>query len=195
MVVHSAASAWFQAANIGAFSYPFLAVGNANLVIAHGSAEQVETFARPIVDGRFLGTMCLSEPQAGSSLSDITTRAERQDDGTYRLSGSKMWISAGDHELSENIVHLVLARVPGAPAGVKGISLFIVPKFLVEDDGSVGERNDVSLVGLNHKMGYRGTTNTLLNFGEGHHTPHTVRPVRSATWWGRRARASATCST
>ena len=115
--------------------------------------------------------MALSEPQAGSSLADITTKAVRQDDGTYRLTGNKMWISGGDHELTENIVHLVLAKVPGGPPGVKGISLFIVPKFLVDDDGSLGERNDVVLAGLNHKMGYRGTTNTLLNFGEGVHTP------------------------
>jgi butyryl-CoA dehydrogenase len=121
--------------------------------------------------GRWFGTMALSEPQAGSSLADITTRAQPQDDGTYRLSGNKMWISAGDHELTENIVHLVLAKIPGGPAGVKGISLFIVPKFLVNEDGSLGERNDVVLAGLNHKMGYRGTTNTLLNFGEGVHTP------------------------
>ncbi|MEE1806686.1 hypothetical protein [Streptomyces sp. BE133] len=91
--------------------------------------------------------------------------------GTYRITGTKIWISGGDHELSENIVHLVLARIPGGPAGVKGISLFIVPKFLVEPDGSPGERNDVVLAGLNHKMGYRGTTNTLLNFGGGRYTP------------------------
>ncbi|MCW2606034.1 MAG: 3-methylmercaptopropionyl-CoA dehydrogenase, partial [Frankiales bacterium] len=103
----------------------------------------------------------------GSSLADVTTRAEPQPDGSYRLFGNKMWISAGEHELSENIVHLVLAKVPGSAPGVKGISLFIVPKVVVE----TGERNDVVLAGLNHKMGYRGTTNTLLNFGEGVHTP------------------------
>jgi butyryl-CoA dehydrogenase len=121
--------------------------------------------------GRFTGTMALSESQAGSSLADITTRAVPQDDGTYRLFGRKMWISGGDHELSENIVHLVLAKITGAPAGTRGISLFIVPKFLVADDGSIGERNDVTLAGLNHKMGYRGTVNTALNFGEGRHQP------------------------
>ena len=110
--------------------------------------------------------MCLSEPQAGSSLSDIRTTAYPQSDGTYRLSGNKMWISAGEHELSENIVHLVLARIAGAPAGVKGISLFLVPKFRVNEDGSLGARNDVALAGLNHKMGFRGTTNCVLNFGE-----------------------------
>ncbi|MET7861387.1 acyl-CoA dehydrogenase [Streptomyces sp. NPDC005318] len=170
-VVANACTAWFQAANVGTAAYPFLTIGNANLLLAHGSKEQVDTYVRPMVDGRFFGTMCLSEPQAGSSLADITTRAVPDADGTYRLTGTKMWISGGDHELSENIVHLVLAKIPGGPAGVKGISLFIVPKFLVEPDGSLGERNDVVLAGLNHKMGYRGTTNTLLNFGEGRHTP------------------------
>ena len=166
-VVAGACFAWFQAANVGTSSYPFLTIGNANLLQKHGSPELVDAYVRPMVEGRFFGTMCLSEPQAGSSLSDVTTRAEPQPDGTYRLFGNKMWISAGEHELSENIVHLVLAKIPGGPAGVKGISLFVVPKFLVE----TGERNDVVLAGLNHKMGYRGTTNTLLNFGEGVHTP------------------------
>jgi butyryl-CoA dehydrogenase len=169
--VGQAAFAWFKAANVGTSSYPFLTMGNARLLLAHGSQEQKDTWVRPMLEGRWFGTMALSEPQAGSSLADITTRAEPQDDGTYRLTGNKMWISAGDHELTENIVHLVLAKIPGGPPGVKGISLFIVPKFLLTDDGSVGERNDVVLAGLNHKMGYRGTTNTLLNFGEGVHTP------------------------
>ncbi|MFB7199544.1 acyl-CoA dehydrogenase [Streptomyces sp. NPDC056240] len=170
-VVANACTAWFQAANISTSAYPFLTIGNANLLQAHGSKEQIDTYVRPMVEGRFFGTMCLSEPQAGSSLADITTRAVPQDDGTYRISGTKMWISGGEHDLSENIVHLVLAKIPGGPAGVKGISLFIVPKFLVGPDGTLGERNDVVLAGLNHKMGYRGTANTLLNFGEGRYTP------------------------
>ncbi|MCI4061202.1 acyl-CoA dehydrogenase [Micromonospora sp. R77] len=170
-VVAAACFAWFQAANVSTAAYPFLTLGNANLLLTHGSAEQVDTWVRPMVEGRFFGTMCLSEPQAGSSLADITTRAEPQEDGTYRLTGTKMWISGGDHELAENIVHLVLARIPGGPPGVKGISLFIVPKVLLDDNGQPGPRNDVVLVGLNHKMGYRGTTNTLLNFGEGVHRP------------------------
>jgi butyryl-CoA dehydrogenase len=169
--VGQAAFAWFKAANVGTSSYPFLTMGNARLLLAHGSQEQKDTWVRPMLEGRWFGTMALSEPQAGSSLADITTRAEPQDDGTYRLTGNKMWISAGDHELTENIVHLVLAKIPGGPPGVKGISLFVVPKVLVGEDGSLGERNDVVLAGLNHKMGYRGTTNTLLNFGEGVHTP------------------------
>ena len=174
-VVEKAGFAWFKAANAGTSSYPFLTIGNSNLLLAHGSEEQIERYVKPMLAGRFFGTMCLSETQAGSSLSDVKTRAVRQDDGSYRLFGNKMWISAGEHELSENIVHLVLAKIPEAdgslPLGVKGISLFVVPKFLVDDDGSVGERNDIVLAGLNHKMGYRGTTNCLLNFGEGKFKP------------------------
>ncbi|UQX88491.1 acyl-CoA dehydrogenase [Jatrophihabitans telluris] len=169
--VAKAVLAWFQAANVGTSAYPFLTMANANCLIEHGSAEQVATWVEPMLAGRFFGTMALSEPQAGSSLADITTRAEPQPDGTYRLFGNKMWISGGDHELSENIVHLVLAKVPGGPSGVKGISMFVVPKILLTDSGQLGERNDVVLAGLNHKMGYRATTNTLLNFGEGVHRP------------------------
>ncbi len=169
--VASAYLAYFQAANIGTASYSFLTNANANLLCAHGSAEQVEAFVRPMVAGRFHGTMCLSEPHAGSTLADITTRAEPQNDGTYRVFGNKMWISGGDHELGENIVHLVLAKIPGGPAGVKGISLFVVPKYLLNPDGASGPRNDVVVAGLNHKMGWRGTCNALLNFGEGAHTP------------------------
>jgi butyryl-CoA dehydrogenase len=169
--VTTACFAWFQAANIATAAYPFLTAANANLLLAHGTPEQINTYVRPMLEGRFFGTMCLSEPQAGSSLADIVTRAERQDDGTYRLTGNKMWISGGEHDLSENIIHLVLAKIPGAPPGVKGISLFIVPRFLVERDGTLGDRNDVVVAGLNHKMGYRGTVNTLLNFGEGMYRP------------------------
>jgi butyryl-CoA dehydrogenase len=169
-VVTQASQAWFQAANIATWSYPFLTIANANLLLAHGDEGLVNTWVRPQVEGRFTGTMCLSEPQAGSSLADVATRALPQGDGTYRVFGNKMWISAGDHELSENIVHLVLAKVPGGPPGVKGLSLFVVPKYLLDGAGSPSERNDVVLAGLNHKMGFRGTTNTLLNFGEGAYT-------------------------
>ena len=170
-VIERAGFAWFQAANVGTAAYPFLTTGAANLLKTHGSPEQIELYVRPMLEGRFFGTMCLSEPQAGSSLGDIRTRAVPQADGSYRLFGSKMWISGGDHELSQTIVHMVLARMEGAPAGVKGISLFVVPKHLLDADGAPGPRNDVVLAGLNHKMGYRGTTNTLLNFGEGKHQP------------------------
>jgi alkylation response protein AidB-like acyl-CoA dehydrogenase len=174
-LIEKAGFAYFKGANVGTSSYPFLTIGNANTLLKCGTPEQIDTYVRPMMDGRFFGTMCLSEPQAGSSLSDIVTRAEPQPDGTYRLKGNKMWISAGEHELSENIVHLVLAKIPDENGklipGVKGISLFIVPKKLVNADGSPGERNDVVLAGLNHKMGYRGTTNCLLNFGEGKFKP------------------------
>jgi len=165
-VVTQACFAHFNAANIATAAYPMLTMANANLIHAWGSEEQKATYLPHLLSGRFFGTMCLTETQAGSSLSDIRTRAEPQSDGSYRLFGSKMWISAGEHELSENIVHLVLAKIPGSPPGVKGISLFIAPKFLVNRDGSLGARNDISLAGLNHKMGYRGTVNTVLNFGE-----------------------------
>ncbi|WP_250038192.1 acyl-CoA dehydrogenase [Paractinoplanes maris] len=165
-VVARACFAWFQAANIATSSYSLLTAGNANLLLTHGTPAQVDRFVRPMLEGRFTGTMCLSEPQAGSALSDVLTRAVPAADGSYRVTGSKMWISGGDHELSETIVHLVLARAAGAPAGVKGLSLFIVPKHHVEADGTVGERNGVSLSGLNHKMGYRGTTNAVLAFDD-----------------------------
>ncbi|OWY59838.1 acyl-CoA dehydrogenase, partial [cyanobacterium TDX16] len=155
--------AWFQAANVGTAAYPFLTIAAANLLIAHGSPDQINRYVRPMMTGRFFGTMCLTEPQAGSSLSDVRTRAEPQADGSWRLFGSKCFISGGEHDLSDNIVHLVLARTPDAPAGVKGISLFVVPKRLVGDDGSCGTRNDVALAGLIHKMGYRGVTSTILN--------------------------------
>jgi len=170
-VVTSACMSWFTAANIGTACYPFLTIANAGLLLEHGSPEQVERFVKPMLEGRFFGTMTLSEPQAGSSLADITTRAVPTGDGSYRIFGSKMWISAGDHDLGENIVHLVLAKLPDAPAGSRGISLFIVPKFLVNDDGSIGERNDVVLAGTNHKLGSRGTVNTAPVFGDGAFTP------------------------
>ncbi|MES2899374.1 MAG: acyl-CoA dehydrogenase [Pseudomonadota bacterium] len=180
-VVDKALSAYFTSANIATSAYIFLTVGNANTLLKCATPQQIERFVRPLLAGRFFGTMCLSEPQAGSSLSDITTRAEpdpvdaAEGDRQYRLTGNKMWISAGEHDLAGNIVHLVLAKIPGPDgkliAGVKGISLFIVPKFIVGDDGAIGERNDVVLAGLNHKMGSRGTTNCLLNFGEGRHKP------------------------
>lgn len=170
-VVAQSAFAWFAAANVSTSGYLMLSMANANLLSAFGTAEQIETFVKPILAGRFSGTMALSETQAGSSLADITTRAEPQADGSYRLFGSKMWISGAEHEMTDNIVNLVLAKIPGGPPGTKGISLFIVPKFLVGDDGSIGERNDVALAGLNHKMGQRGITNTVLNFGDG-----TFRP-------------------
>jgi alkylation response protein AidB-like acyl-CoA dehydrogenase len=174
-VVERAGMAYMFAANASSIGYCFLTMANANLLFAHGTTEQIQRYAHPMMAGRFFGTMVLSEPQAGSSLADISTRADPQADGTFRLFGNKMWISAADHELSENIIHLVLAKIPderGAlESGIRGISLFIVPKRLVNQDGTVGERNDVTVAGLNHKMGYRGITNCALNFGEGRYEP------------------------
>ena len=179
-VVEAAANAFFAKAS-ASISAALLTVGNANLLLAHGTAKQKEVFARAEFQGRWAGTMCLSEPQAGSSLSDVATRAVLEDESDplgprYRLTGNKMWISAGEHEITENIVHLVLAKIPELNgrlvAGTRGISLFIVPKHIVGADGALtGERNDVVLAGLNHKCGWRGTSNTLLNFGEGRFKP------------------------
>jgi alkylation response protein AidB-like acyl-CoA dehydrogenase len=177
--VEAAANAFFAMASVSIGS-GLLTTGNANLLMVHGTQMQKDVFAMNEFSGRFSGTMCLSEPQAGSSLSDITTRALPDGDDfeadplgpRYRLKGHKMWISAGEHELTDNIIHLVLAKIPGPDgkliAGTRGISLFIVPKKMVAVDGKLtGVRNDVALAGLNHKLGWRGTTNTLLNFGEG----------------------------
>ncbi|MDF3936473.1 acyl-CoA dehydrogenase [Pseudomonas citronellolis] len=158
--------AHFQSANIATSSYPMLSMGASHLIESFGSDEQKRLYLQPMIDARFFGTMALTEPHAGSSLSDIRSRAEPHADGSYRIKGNKIFISGGDHPLSENIVHMVLAKLPDAPAGVKGISLFIVPKFLVNEDGSLGKRNDVTLAGLFHKMGWRGTTSTALNFGD-----------------------------
>jgi alkylation response protein AidB-like acyl-CoA dehydrogenase len=166
-IVRTACAFMFSSTNVGTAGYPFLTNGAANLIASFGSQEQKQLFLKPMVEGRFFGTMCLSEPQAGSSLSDITTRAEPLDDGSYKIIGRKMWISGGDQDISENIVHMVLAKIPGGPAGVKGISLFIVPKYRLNAEGNPADRNGVVLAGLNHKMGYRGTTNTMLNFSEG----------------------------
>ncbi len=179
-VVELAANAFFAKAGVGLGGGGMLTVGNANLLLAHATPRQKAVFAQREIDGKWFGTMCLSEPQAGSSLGDILTRATPDGDDSaqdelgprYRLTGNKMWISNGEHDLSENIVHLVLAKIPAVDgklvAGVRGISLFIVPKLLVNPAGELtGERNDVALAGLNHKMGFRGIPNTLLNFGEG----------------------------
>jgi alkylation response protein AidB-like acyl-CoA dehydrogenase len=196
--VEAASQTFFAMASVSMGS-GMLTVGNANLLMVHGTELQRKVFAHNEFSGRWSGTMCLSEPQAGSSLSDVATRAVPDGEDfeadplgpRYRLKGNKMWISAGEHELTENIIHLVLAKIPGPDGklipGTRGISLFIVPKILVKvatphpgplpkgegEDGSVpldvtlGQRNDVALAGLNHKLGWRGTTNTLLNFGEG----------------------------
>ena len=179
-VVDMAANTFFAMASISISAFAMLTYANANLLMAYGTTRQRQIFALPELQGRFLGTMCLSEPQAGSSLGDILTiavpdGADFESDALgprYRLKGNKMWISGGEHDLAENIVHLVLAKIPGPGGrpvpGPKGISLFVVPRLMVDAHGRLtGERNDVALAGLNHKLGYRGIPNTLLNFGEG----------------------------
>ncbi|MDN6275918.1 MAG: acyl-CoA dehydrogenase, partial [Psychrobacter sp.] len=164
--VMTAVAGYFMAANPSTTAYPFLTTAAIN-VISHFADDDIKNAFMPrMLTGQFTGTMALTEPHAGSSLADIKTTAVKQNDGSYRVKGSKIYISAGDHELSENIVHLVLAKVPGGPAGVKGISLFAVPKYRLNEDLSVGGRNDVHLTGLIHKLGYRGATSTALSFGD-----------------------------
>ncbi len=166
LVLAKACTAVFSSANVAFHSYAALTAGAADLLVSFGDADQRRRFVRPMLAGRFTGTMCLSEPHAGSSLADIRCQARPLPDGSYLLTGTKMWISGGDHDLAESIVHLVLARTPGAPAGVRGISLFAVPRDRIDADAAVGVPNDVRLAGLNHKMGWRGTTNCVLSFGE-----------------------------
>ncbi len=166
LIVASAASAHISAVASTTTGYIALTNANCNLIEAHGTNDQIERFVQPMREGRFAGTMAMTEPSAGSGLADLTTSAVKDENGNYRIKGNKIFISGGDHELNDNIIHLVLARVKGAPKGIKGISLFIVPKFLVNDDGSLGERNEVALAGLFHKMGGRGQTSCAMSFGE-----------------------------
>ncbi len=163
-VVHSMASAYLMAGNLSAFGYIGLAAGAAHLLEVFGSPALQATYMAPIYEGRWLGTMALTEPQAGSSLADVATRATPMPDHSYRLQGAKIFISAGDHDLTENIVHMVLARIDGAPAGTQGVSLFCVPKRRVEAAGLVD--NDVAVTGLIHKIGWRGLPSVALAFGE-----------------------------
>ena len=165
-MMDQALNGMFVCANNPAHIYLFLTKGVTNMLNVCGSDELKAKYLPNLVDGKWFGTMCLSETQAGSSLADIRTKAELKPDGSYALSGTKMWISGGEQDITENIIHMVLAKIPGSPSGVKGISLFLVPKNRVNDDGSVGDSNNVALAGLNHKMGCRGATNCLLNFGE-----------------------------
>jgi alkylation response protein AidB-like acyl-CoA dehydrogenase len=165
VVLRSAMSLFF-AANTGTMAYPFLTIGAANLLRAFGSQEQKRLYLPAMGTGGSAGTMCLTEPGQGSALGDIKTMAFPHPDGSFRVVGQKMFISGGDQNITDNIVHMVLARIEGAPAGAAGISLFLVPKYLVKDDGTPGKRNDVALAGLLHKMGWRNTTSTVLSFGE-----------------------------
>ncbi len=167
-VICKVAGGLIQAANSGSSGYYFVTNAASNLIRTFGSEQQKSQFLAPMIDGRCTGTMALTEPSQGSTLADITTSAHLNADNSYLIRGQKIYISNGDHDLSENIVHLVLARIEGAPSGTRGISLFIVPKYLVDRDGNTGARNDVALAGLLHKMGNKGATSTVLNFGENH---------------------------
>jgi alkylation response protein AidB-like acyl-CoA dehydrogenase len=144
--------------------YPGLSHGAINTLQGHGSDEQKALYLTRLVEGTWTATMCLTEPDAGTDLGLLRTKAEPDDDGSYRLSGTKIFVSSGEHDFAENIIHIVLARIAGAPSGTKGISLFIVPKFIVDEDGSLGERNGVRCGSIEHKMGIRGNATCELNF-------------------------------
>ncbi len=166
-VVAAPASENLNAANLSFSLCPLLTDGVIEALSTVGSDEQKSTFIPPLIEGRWTGTMNLTEPQAGSDLSLVKTKAEPQPDGTYRISGQKIFITYGEHDMAENIVHLVLARTPNAPEGVKGISLFIVPKFLVNSDGSLGKRNDIWCASIEDKLGIRGSPTAVLLYGSG----------------------------
>jgi alkylation response protein AidB-like acyl-CoA dehydrogenase len=144
--------------------YPGLSLGCMNTVFQFGSTEQKSLYMPPLVSGEWTGTMCLTEPQCGTDLGQVKTKAEPQADGSYKLTGTKIFISAGEHDMAANIIHIVLARLPDAPKGTRGISLFIVPKFLVNKDGSMGARNTVACGAIEHKMGIRASATAVLNF-------------------------------
>ena len=146
--------------------YPGLSLGCMNTIFQFGNTEQKATYMPPLVSGEWTGTMCLTEPQCGTDLGLVKTKAVPQADGSYKITGTKIFISSGDHDLTENIIHLVLARTPDAPEGVKGISLFIVPKFLINDDGSLGARNDAHCVSIEHKLGIKASPTAVLQFGD-----------------------------
>lgn len=155
-----------DSANLAWGIYPLLSHGATSALEHHGDEWQQEVFLKPLVDGRWTGTMCLTEPQAGSDLGLLKTRAEPNTDGSYRVTGTKIFISAGEHDFAENIVHLVLARLPDAPEGSRGISMLVVPKFKVNRDGSMGERNAVAAGAIEHKMGIKGSATCVMNFDE-----------------------------
>ncbi|MFW5926935.1 MAG: acyl-CoA dehydrogenase family protein, partial [Wenzhouxiangella sp.] len=144
--------------------YPALSHGAWEAIIAHGSEAQKRSYVPQMVAGDWTGTMNLTEPHCGTDLGLIRTRAEPADDGSYRITGTKIWISAGEHDLAENIIHMVLARTPDAPEGTRGISLFIVPKYLIDDNGQPGERNGVRCGGIDHKLGIKASATCEMNF-------------------------------
>jgi len=155
-----------NAASISFALVALLSDGAIEALLTAGSDAQKASYLEPLISGKWTGTMNLTEPQAGSDLAAVRTRAEPQADGTFRIFGTKIFITYGEHDMAENIIHLVLARTPDAPAGVKGISLFVVPKFLVNADGSLGERNDVDCVSIEHKLGIKASPTAVLQFGD-----------------------------
>ncbi len=163
-LMNSAVSEMFVSANMAFNMYQGLSHGAISAVQTHGSPEQKAKFLPNMIEGKWSGTMNLTEPHCGTDLGLIRTKAEPQDDGSYKITGSKIWISAGEHDMTDNIIHLVLAKAPGGGEGTKGISLFIVPKFMVNEDGSLGERNAVSCGGLEHKMGINGNATCVMNY-------------------------------
>ncbi|SIT09024.1 acyl-CoA dehydrogenase [Roseivivax lentus] len=163
-LMNSAVGEMFVSSNMAFNMYQGLSHGAYNAIHTHGSDEQKATYLPKMVEGSWSGTMNLTEPHCGTDLGLIRTKAEPQDDGSYAITGQKIWISAGEHDLTDNIIHLVLAKIPGGPEGVKGISLFIVPKFLVNEDGSLGERNSLSCGGLEEKMGIHGNATCVMNY-------------------------------
>ena len=165
IVLASAASEWFQGANVALLMYPGLTHGAGKIINEFGTQEQKDIYLKNLFTGKWAGTMCLTEPEAGSDVGNLTTSAKKNDDGTYSITGNKIFISGGDHDLTENIIHPVLARIEGAPAGTKGISLFLVPKYRVNKDGSLGGHNDVVCTGLEEKMGIHGNSTASLSFG------------------------------
>src|SRR5512143_2476828 len=155
-----------QSANLSFALCPLLTDGAIEALLTAGSDEQKATYIHRLIDGSWTGTMNLTEPQAGSDLAQVKTRAVPQADGSFRISGQKIFITYGEHDMADNIVHLVLARTPDAPAGVKGISLFLVPKYLVNADGSRGARNDVKCVSIEHKLGIHASPTAVMLYGE-----------------------------
>ncbi|MEM9787191.1 MAG: acyl-CoA dehydrogenase C-terminal domain-containing protein [Pseudomonadota bacterium] len=165
-VMHTAAQEPMVSANMAFNMYQGLTHGALSAILAHGSEAQKDMYLPKLASCEWTGTMNLTEPHCGTDLGLMRTKAEPQEDGTYKVSGQKIFISAGDHDMSENVIHLVLAKIPGGPEGIKGVSLFIVPKFIVNDDGSLGQRNGVSVGKIEEKMGIHGNSTCVMNYDE-----------------------------
>jgi len=165
-IVNAACTEMWHAASVAFANGPMLTMAAIDALNAHGSTALKHAYLKKLVSGEWMGTMQLTEPQAGSDVGALRTRAERAGDGSYRIKGQKIFITFGEHDLASNIIHLVLARVPGAPPGTKGISCFIVPKYLVTADGSLGQRNDVRCVAIEHKLGIHGSPTCVMSYGD-----------------------------